>query len=75
LPYEDEKAYKDLIKAVFRDLNPEGAIEEDLAMQFVDSFWRRIVFRIRCLRICDFTIPRGLPILWLLDRPKTYSGG
>ena len=41
LPYEDEKAYKNLIKAVFRDLNPEGAIEEDLAMQFVDSFWRR----------------------------------
>jgi len=41
LPYEDEKAYKNLIKAVFRDLNPEGAIEEDLAMQYVDSFWRR----------------------------------
>jgi hypothetical protein len=41
LPYEDEGAYKNLIKAVFKDLNPEGAIEEDLAMQFVDSFWRR----------------------------------
>jgi hypothetical protein len=33
------------------------------------------VFQIRCLRICDFTIPRGLPILWLLDRQTTYSGG
>jgi hypothetical protein len=41
LPYESEKEYKALVKAVFQDLCPEGAIEEDLAMQVVDSMWKR----------------------------------
>jgi len=41
LPYESEKEYKTLVKAVLHDLKPEGAIEKDLAIQVVDSMWKR----------------------------------
>lgn len=41
LPYEDEKGYKALVRAVFRDIQPEGAVEEDLVMRLADSMWKR----------------------------------
>ena len=41
LPYEDEKEYKALVRAVFKDVQPEGAVEEDLVMQLADSMWKR----------------------------------
>lgn len=41
LPYEDEKEYKALVRAVFRDIQPEGAVEEDLVMRLADSMWKR----------------------------------
>lgn len=41
LPYEDEREYKSLVRAVIRDVQPEGAVEEDLVMQLVDSMWKR----------------------------------
>lgn len=40
LPHENEKEYKHLLKDMFEDLKPEGQVQEDLVLQYVDCLWR-----------------------------------
>ena len=74
LPYENERDYKALIKAVLHDLKPEGAIEEDLAMQVADSMWKRYrmeeKIRVRHAELFDHLDCQNLA--GLLEVPEKY---
>lgn len=49
LPYEDSYEYDQLLKELYEDINPQGAVEADLVNQYIDSRWRsrRMEERIR----------------------------
>jgi hypothetical protein len=49
LPYEDIHEYEQLLRDLYEDIKPQGAVEADLVNQYVDSRWRsrRMEDRIR----------------------------
>ena len=40
LPFEDEAQYRRHVKSVMRSLEPEDAVQMNLAQQIADSMWR-----------------------------------
>ena len=48
LPWEDAEDYEKLRRAIFADLQPQGALEEEIASNIAENRWLRTRLRHNC---------------------------